>query len=272
MEGNRQVLFSGLLVLISVIYAAHSEVSTVPEHCLKKKIFQSNYTPRGDEYEIGNLTVYESPNRSSKRLVIAGYDALGWQSNNIKEVVDTLAERYDFRVVLPDFYRGFPWPDTDWPPADPEEFDHWLPTNASWDIAKWDLYTVINDFSSRENITEVAIFGLCWGGMLSTRASTQMGELFKAAALVHPSLIENSEGEGVKVPMYLMPAKNDPDMLRFYEVLIQNFGDNSGHTRFNDMLHGFVGAGGDFSDPLNRQRVDEVIDILGTFFTRNFSP
>lgn len=55
----------------------------------------------------------------------------------------------------------------------------------------------------------------------------------------------------------------------FYEVLQRKFGNNTGHRRFDDMLHGFVGARGNFSDPLIVQRVEEVIDIMGVFFNNN---
>lgn len=51
-------------------------------------------------------------------------------------------------------------------------------------------------------------------------------------------------------------------------MLRNNFGDNVGHTRFEDMFHGFAAGLGNFSDPLNQMHVNEVISILGTFFER----
>jgi len=268
-----QRLVAGLLVLISVIYAAHSasvmyDASVVPEHCLKDKPVHSDYAPKGSEYEIGNVTVYETDNRSAKRVLIAVYDIFGL-TNNMKEVCDTIADMYDFRVVMPDFFRGFWWDENNFPPADPEEMQRWLQSNGSWDnIVQWDIKTVINAFATRDNITEVGIFGMCWGGKVATLASTFVDEI-KVAGLVHPSSVNNSEVDGVKNPMYLLPSQNEPDMIPFYEVLKEKFGNNTGHRRFNDMFHGFAGARGNFSNPLNRQRVDEVIDILGGFFGRN---
>ncbi len=52
-------------------------------------------------------------------------------------------------------------------------------------------------------------------------------------------------------------------------MLQEKFGDNCGHRRFDDMMHGFAGARANFSDPVNRERVDEVIATLGAFFDRN---
>lgn len=57
----------------------------------------------------------------------------------------------------------------------------------------------------------------------------------------------------------------------FYEVLQSKFGDNCGYRLFDDMQHGFSGARGDFSNPLIRERVDEVITKLGIFFDRNLN-
>lgn len=121
--GRINLLIQGLIVLVSVIYLCHSanldrvmyDVSIVPTHCLQTKPIVANYTPRGGEYEIGNLTVYESQNRAAKRLLIAVYDIFG-MSTNMKQVVDTIAEMYDFRVVMPDFFRGTAWKDEDFPP------------------------------------------------------------------------------------------------------------------------------------------------------------
>jgi len=269
-----QRFLQGLIVFASVIYAVHSaglmyDASVVPDNCLKGKAIQSNYTPRGSEYVIGNLTVYESDNRSAKRLLIGVYDIFGFANDNMKEVVDTIAQLYDFRVVLPDFFRGTYWDESDFPPANPEDLQNWLQRNGSWDnIVKHDIQTVINAFATRDNITEVGIFGMCWGGKVATLAATELDEI-KVAGLVHPASVNNSEADGVRVPMYLLPTSNEPDMLPFYNVLYEKFGDNSGHRRFDDMFHGFAGARGNFSNPLNRMRVDEVIYILGGFFHRN---
>lgn len=57
----------------------------------------------------------------------------------------------------------------------------------------------------------------------------------------------------------------------FYGVLQSKFGDNCGHRRFDDMAHGFAGARGNYSDPIIRERVDEVITTLGVFFDRNLN-
>lgn len=55
--------------------------------------------------------------------------------------------------------------------------------------------------------------------------------------------------------------------LPFYETLKNKFGeDKCAHRRFDDRNHGFCGACGNFSDELNQQRVNEVIQLLSKFF------
>ncbi|ODM97711.1 putative AIM2 family protein C30D10.14 [Orchesella cincta] len=276
MMGQEKFLFQGLVVLVSIICISQSarimyDVSIVPEHCLNTKAIEANYTPRGVEYEIGNLTVYESQNRAAKRLLILVYDIFG-MTTNIKQVGDSIAELHDFRVVLPDFFRGNQfWSLENFTLQNPVDIQNWLQQNAGWDdVVKFDLINVMNEFKTRDNITEVGIFGMCWGGKISTLAATELPEI-KVAGLVHPSSVVTAEANGVKAPMYLLPSANEPDMLPFYEILKQNFGDNCGHRRFDDMAHGFAGARANFSDPLNVQRVEEVIGILGAFFNRNLN-
>ena len=41
------------------------------------------------------------------------------------------------------------------------------------------------------------------------------------------------------------------------------------HVRFDDMVHGFAAARGDFKDELTRKRVDEVLELLINFFKKH---
>lgn len=49
--------------------------------------------------------------------------------------------------------------------------------------------------------------------------------------------------EQVKVPMIIMPSKDDPDHAPLKEVLdAKDFGDKCRYHRFDDMHHGFCAA------------------------------
>jgi len=228
----------------------------------------NNYTATGNTFVLNNMTVYETINKTYKRVLIAAHDIFGL-SNNTKQVIDKLADGFGFKIILPDFYRGHEWPPENWPPSDPQELEDWIMEYGNWDkTVKNDTLAIMNHYKTTENVTEFGIFGFCWGGRVSVLASTDIPEL-KAAGFVHPTNVTNEDAEGVQVPMYLLPTRNEISMLPFYMVLQRKFGTNCGHRRFDDVNHGFAGTGGNFSDPLNRLRVDEAIDILGTFFDRN---
>ncbi|ODM97694.1 putative AIM2 family protein C30D10.14 [Orchesella cincta] len=259
---SQKLIFQGLLVLVSVICIVHStktiyDGSNIPKH---GKIIEANYTPRGEEYQIGNLTVYETPNGSGKRVLIHIYDILG-MSTNIRQVADSIADIHGFRVVIPRIFREEYWNSENFPIADQEEVDAWVEQYASWNgVAKPDVQNIINHFRTTENITEFGIFGMCYGGLISTMAATEINEV-KAAGWVHPTYVTTEMANDVKVPMCLLPTLNDPDYIPFYEILKSKFGDAVYHRRFSDMMHAFSGAGGDFSNPLIQQRVEEAVDL-----------
>ncbi|CAL8130963.1 unnamed protein product [Orchesella dallaii] len=270
--GKSNLILQGLLVLVSFICIVHTtkviyDGSNIPKH---HKVIEANYTPRGEEYQIGNLTVYETPNRSAKRVLIHIYDILG-MSTNIRQVADSISQIHDFRVVIPRIFREEYWNAENFPIAEQEEVDAWVEEYASWDgVARFDVMTIINHFKTTENITEFGIFGMCYGALISTMAAMEVRDI-KAAGFVHPTYVTTEMANGVLAPMYILPTSNDPDYLPFYEILKTKFGDNCGHRRFTDMVHAFSGAGGDFSNPLIQQRVEEVVDILGLFFNRNLN-
>lgn len=60
------------------------------------------------------------------------------------------------------------------------------------------------------------IFGFCWGGKISVLAASKINDI-RVAALVHPSFVSNSDADKVKAPMYLLPSKSEPDMVKSIE-------------------------------------------------------
>jgi len=261
------VLFISLVVLTNsnVIY---DDLKLTPKECLTNKQVVGNYTPLGRMINIGNLPAYEydTPNNTNRnRMLIGVYDIFGLANTNMMQVADRMAlQGGGFRVVVPDFYRGDHWDDN----LDPDDRQEWLDRVGDWNtVVRPDLLNVLSYYTS-QGVEEFSIFGMCWGGRQATNSAIELGDFFKAAAIVHPAGVANSEAVNVRIPMYLMPSSNQTDMLPFYQELRARFGDNSGHRRFADMIHGFAGARGNFSDPIIQQNVNEVITTLGAFFAR----
>lgn len=84
---------------------------------------------------------------------------------------------------------------------------------GNWDgIIKPDLINIVNYYRNR-GVEEFAIFGMCFGGGISTLAAIELSDLFKASALVHPASVSTEQAAEVKIPMFLMPASNDVDLV-----------------------------------------------------------
>jgi len=258
------------LFVASLVVLTYSNViydgKLIPKVCAENRAVDGSYIPRGHVFNIGNLPVYEAADHLDKRRVLINiYDIFGFSNPNLQQVTDVMANQYNgFRAVLPDFFRG-----AYWNPGGPEDLTTWLQRVANWEaIVRPDLINLINYYRN-QGVEEFAIYGFCWGGLIATLSSIELSDYFQASAMIHPSLITIDQAYNVRVPMYLMPSGDEPDMLPFYQVIREHFGDNSGHRRFDDMIHGFAAARGNFSDPLNQAHVNEVIDTLGVFFERN---
>lgn len=50
---------------------------------------------------------------SGTKAVVWGHDIFGWNSGRTRELVDQLASETEYLVVLPDFFRGESWPESE---------------------------------------------------------------------------------------------------------------------------------------------------------------
>ena len=74
---------------------------------------------------------------------------------------------------------------------------------------RYDIGNILNFYA----ITQVGIIGFCWGGKVSTLASTEFPSI-KVAELVHSSSVSAEIIETGDTPMYLFSCLDDPDMVR----------------------------------------------------------
>ncbi|CAG7730099.1 unnamed protein product, partial [Allacma fusca] len=113
-KGEQNAVSFFLAMARSPVY----DVKIVPEVCQKMPPVRSNYTPLGTTYKIGDMDIYESPyNSSSSQVLIFVYDIFGFH-NNTKQVSDILAAEGNFRIVMPDYFRGQPFPSENFPPSE----------------------------------------------------------------------------------------------------------------------------------------------------------
>lgn len=174
------------------------------------------------------------------------FDIFGFCSQAIQGA-DILAHNTTspFIVIIPDFFDGTS--------ADPAWFS---PNATSEDQAKLGAFfqgtaapprslaripAIVGEVTREKLVDEWGILGLCWGGKVATiSAAEESGFKWKAAAQVHPAMLDAEDAKKIKIPFALLPSgdekKEDCDQ----------FGANLTGEKvletFADMPHGWMGA------------------------------
>lgn len=100
----------------------------------------------------------------------------------------------------------------------PIELNAWLQRVGNWNSTiKPDLINVVRYYQS-QGVQEFAMFGMCFGGQVGTYAAIELSDYLKAIAVVHPRSFSNEQAPLVKIPMYLMPSRDQPDMVTFPQL------------------------------------------------------
>jgi len=190
---------------------------------------------------------------------------------NPKQFADIVATS-GYRVVIPDVFRGAPWPADNFPPKDPTVIKPWMLKAGSWeDVVKPDVLSLLTHYK-KQGVTSFGMFGFCFGGKMSVLAAQHLSEEIKVAGSIHPAMIETDEANNVKIPILLIPSKDEPDLIPFANIVKEKLGEDSCvHVRFDDIFHGFAGARGDFTNEFHRKKVDETIELLIKFFDKHMS-
>ncbi|OXA56734.1 uncharacterized AIM2 family protein C30D10.14 [Folsomia candida] len=238
-----------------------------PTSCCTLPPVESNYTPTGSNVQLEDFSVYETGDTKSYKLLICLYDIFGFHPVT-KQFCDKLSSS-GFRVVMPDFFRGKPFPSETYPPKDRQVLVDFVTTSGSWEkVVKGDLCKLFEHYRG-QGVGQIGMFGFCWGALMCVSASCEYSSDIKAIALIHPSLVKDEDGDRVMTPVLVLPASGDADMVPFYEKVKARFGeDGSGHHRFVDVPHGFCAARGNMEDELNRKRVDEALTLTHKFFSK----
>jgi dienelactone hydrolase len=236
------------------------------EECYTIPPFTSDYTPNGENVNLDGMNVYITGKDNSNTL-IAVYDIFGYHNNTL-QFCDVLSQA-GFRVVVPDFFYGNPFNADNMDDRDKRR--EWNRNAGSWDKTRSTIVMVIDYLKQHYNVESFGIFGLCWGGKIAVYSSQDKSLGFKGAALIHPSRTEDDDAKTVKIPLLVMPSKNEPDLTNFVNNLPDGVKERSEHYRFDDMQHGFCGARGDMNDRNMVKRIYEANMHVQNFFKKVFN-
>jgi dienelactone hydrolase len=76
---------------------------------------------------------------------------------------------------------------------------------------------VLEALKEHTSATEWGVVGYCWGGKI-VNLSSQEGTPFKAAAAVHPAMVDPADAPKLTIPIAVLPSKDeDKDAVGKYE-------------------------------------------------------
>ncbi|OLY84539.1 putative AIM2 family protein [Smittium mucronatum] len=233
--------------------------------CCNTPPVQAEYTPIGEKFKLKeDLECYISGSKDSKQAIIYIYDIFCLHPNAYQGA-DILAKS-GYRVILPDFLRNTP------PSAealgDGQKFGQWVKEKGSYEVLQSDFNAVKNYLVNVEKIDRVFLIGFCWGAKMVMELSAH-DKFYLGGALVHPSLLDISDFENAQAPMIILPSQNERDFSKDYEVLTaKSFGPLCYQQRFDDMIHGWCAARGEWSDQKVAERANEAFRAVVSGFSK----
>jgi dienelactone hydrolase len=115
---------------------------------------------------------------------------------------------------------------------------------------------------------KVAAIGYCYGGWGSLKLGADPS-LVDAVSVVHPSLVEKSEIDGLKVPVQIQAPETDqvftPELKEYANKMIPSLGVPYEYVYFPGLAHGF-GAKGDPEDKAQRDGLERAKRSAVSFF------
>jgi len=225
----------------------------------------SPYAPKGTTITLNGHDVYETGS-AGDRWIVYVYDIFGLASTNQHRFCDALAAQ-GFRVLMPDFFNGKPWPLDDFPPkAGYGPMMQWVGDAGSFEKCG-PLFEAAVQYAKGKGATSVGGYGSCWGNVIALNAAKE--GWIAAAASCHPSFLTAELAGAVPVPMAFLLSRDEAPMEDVKAVLDKKpFADRCVWERYDD-VHGWTGARLDLGDAAQVARAEQAYAVVAKFFAAN---
>ncbi|RMZ81170.1 hypothetical protein DV737_g2637, partial [Chaetothyriales sp. CBS 132003] len=238
--------------------------------CTIPPVVSEGYEPQGKYIELDGLKTYVTGPSDADTAIFLIYDIFGFFPQTIQGA-DILAASDKDRpkqVFIPDFWDGNA-ANIDWYPPDTEEkqksFTSWF-GNA---VPSKHLPRVpgLLDAAERFNpkIKSWGTIGYCWGGKMVSLIGGRETRL-KAGVQTSPALIDVADAEKVKIPMLLLPSKDES--LSEFEKYRDALKVPNRLEYFSNQIHGWMSARGDLKDPEVQKDYQRGYQLAADFFAQ----
>jgi dienelactone hydrolase len=220
----------------------------------------SSYEGSGKFITLGeNLPAYESGKGGAKGVLIIP-DIFGFDHPNVFRFTDRVASM-GYHAVAIDPFIGKPWPLAKFPPKPEDNIGGWL-AEQSQAVDPY-LSTSISYLKS-QGISNIGSVGFCWGATQSFKLGKDVS---LACAGFHPGGIELDLIRAIKVPIMAIPCQGDcknlPEIIEAVNGM--PWAKHAVIERFDDQVHGYMAARGDWNDKATKVRVEQAFTMLEAF-------
>ncbi|KAJ2025636.1 hypothetical protein GGI06_000504 [Coemansia sp. S85] len=223
----------------------------------------ANYTAKGERGKLGDIDCYFTGKKGSKRGIFVNYDAFRYHPN-VFQICDILGSLGHY-VVAPDLFRGEPLTMEDL--GSPVAMGKFTQNSGSWNTSKPNYVQGI-EYLRNSGVTSVGVIGFCWGGKVALTSLQELDGIV-GGAIIHPARVTSDDFAKINVPLLALPY-NDVDLEMFKkgheELGTRPFGAKCRLESFVDVVYGFCGPRGDWSDPAIAKRVNDAIQLVAAFF------
>jgi len=245
--------------------------------CSIPPVTTHNYQAKGAYETFEDMQVY-SIGEKNQKTIICIFDIFGFYPQ-VLQGADLLAA-LGFRVVIPDFFRGKPFPSEKFPPfesplkhgpttdEDKKQFQDFFSDAGRPDLRLPELLRVAA-WVKAAGAPSVGVYGLCWGAKVAIMAGGQDPAVFSSVAQAHPAMLSVDDFEALKVPIATYISQDEEKDVAEQGIKIANakpFGKKNDFKVYPDMHHGFAGSRSNLADPAHLAGFEDVYQRLATFF------
>jgi len=199
----------------------------------------------GKETKLGDLNAYVTGDNKNVAILII-HDIFGWTLPNVRLIADHYAKEANATVYIPDFFGGeVVEPDTMSNPENAKKFDTGAFIGRNSKEIRWpEIKASAQDL--KKQYSKVGAMGFCYGGWAVFKLAADPS-LVDAISTAHPSILEKSEIESVKVPVQILAPENDQmytaELKQATFEILPKTGVQWEYVYFAGLSHGFAARG-----------------------------
>lgn len=210
-----------------------------------KSGFKWDAQPTGTESKLGELDTYIAGSSQSAAVLIVA-DIFGWTLPNIRIIADHFAKEANATVYIPDFFDGeIVKPELLEDPEQRKNFS--IPEFIGRNNKEIRWPSILASAKAlKAQYPKVGAIGYCYGAWAVFKLGADTS-LIDCASVAHPSLLEKSEIDGLKVPTQILAPEHDhaftPELKEYSNKVIPTLNVPYEYVYFPGVRHGFAARG-----------------------------